>query len=133
MQWLVNNSLFKGVCRSIWLCKLTFPVIYRPTSNKSEWHQTSIILIIFQAMTYNLSSKDHHLQNDMTPFFSANLVQVSESQTKCWCKKTMKLSQKQAKSCGKQNCINTITEINQVQLERMEPDLLKAINWKQIM
>ena len=47
-------------------------------------------------MTYNLSSKDHHLQNDMTPFFSANLVQVSESQTKCWCKKTMKLSQKQA-------------------------------------
>ena len=46
MQWLVNTSLLKVICRGIWLCKLTYPVIYRLTLNKSDLHQTNTILNI---------------------------------------------------------------------------------------
>ena len=46
MQWLINTSLLKVICRGVWLCKLTYPVIYRLTLNKSDLRQTSNILSI---------------------------------------------------------------------------------------
>ena len=46
MQWLVNTSLLKFICRGIWLCKITYPVICRLTLNKSDLHQTNAILNI---------------------------------------------------------------------------------------
>ena len=36
--------MLKVICRAVWLCKLTYPVIYRLTLSKSDLHQTSTIL-----------------------------------------------------------------------------------------
>ena len=46
MQWLVNTSLVKVICRGIWLWKPTCPVIYRLTLNKSDLRHTSKMLNI---------------------------------------------------------------------------------------
>ena len=93
MQWLVNTSLLKVICRGVWLCKLTYPVIYRLTLNKSDLRQASYIQIIYklytsyiEAITFNLSNKDNHLWNDMITVLSANFAQVSATQTEFWCK-----------------------------------------------
>ena len=40
------TSLLKVICRSVWLCKLTYPVIYRLILNKSHLRQTSKVLNI---------------------------------------------------------------------------------------
>ena len=86
MQWLVNTSLLKVICRGVWLCKLTYPVIYRLTLNKSDLRQTSTILNIIEAITFNLSNKDNHLWNDMIAVLSAKFTHVSATQTVFWCK-----------------------------------------------
>ena len=44
MHWLINTSLLKVICRGAWLCKLTYPVIYRLTVNRLELPQISAIL-----------------------------------------------------------------------------------------
>ena len=46
MQWLVTTSLLKVICRGVWLCELTYPVIYRLTFDKSNLRQTSKIINI---------------------------------------------------------------------------------------
>ena len=43
-----NTSLLKVKCRSIWLCKLIYPVICRLTLNKSDMHQTNTVLNIYK-------------------------------------------------------------------------------------
>ena len=48
MQWLVNTSLLKVICRGVWLCKLTYPVIYRLTMINSDLRKTSNMLSIIQ-------------------------------------------------------------------------------------
>lgn len=53
---------------------------FRPVPNK--YNINSI-----EAMTSYLSSKYQHLWNEITAFLIANLEQVSETQTECWCKK----------------------------------------------
>ena len=69
MQWLVNTSLLKVICRGVWLCTLTYPVIYRLTLNKSDLQQRSKII-------FSLSSKGSHLSNDnMITVLSANFAQ----------------------------------------------------------
>ena len=40
--WLANNVLWTD----IWLCKLTYPIIYKLTLNKLDLRQTSNILSI---------------------------------------------------------------------------------------
>ena len=52
----------------------------RPVPNKYNINN-------IETMTSYLSSKDQHLENEMTAFLIANLEQVSKSQTECWCKK----------------------------------------------
>ena len=70
------------MCRGIWLCKITYPVIYRLTLNKSDLHQTNAILNIY-AMTFNLSNKDSYIWYTMMTVLGANFAQVSASQTEC--------------------------------------------------
>ena len=59
-QWLVNTSLLKVIWRGICLCKITYPVIYRLTLNKSDLYQRNTILNIY-AMIFNLSNKNNCL------------------------------------------------------------------------
>ena len=111
MQWLINASLFKVICRGIWLCKLTYPVIYRLTLNKSDLHQTNTILNIYE-MIFSLSNKDNYLWNFMI-MISANFAQVNATQTECWCKMNCETDPK-TKAGAKENgirwcqqCINS--------------------------
>ena len=110
MQWLINTSLFKVICRGIWLCKLTCPVIYRLTWNKSDLNQTNKILNIY-AMTFSLSNKDNYLWNAMITVLSANFAQVSATQTECWCKMNCETHPK-TKACAKQNGIRWCQQCN---------------------
>ena len=110
MQWLINTSLFKVICRGIWLCKLTCPVIYRLTWNKSDLNQTNKILNIY-AMTFSLSNKDNYLWNAMITVLSANFAQVSATQTECWCKMNGETHPK-TKVCAKWNGIRWCQQCN---------------------
>lgn len=65
---------------------------------------------------------------------STNFAQVSAVQGEDWCTLNYKLNQKKANACGKQNGINDANNAtNQVQSNRIKRDLIKSINWKQIM
>ena len=87
MQLLVNTSLLKVICGGAWLCKLTYPLIYRLTWTKSYLHQTNTILNRYiEALASNLSVKDNSIWNGMITVLSANFVQVSATETECWCK-----------------------------------------------
>ena len=79
MQWLVNTSLLKVIRRDVWLCKLTYPIIYRLTLNKLDLRQTNNVLFI-KAITFNLSNQGNHLWNDIITVLSANFAQVSATQ-----------------------------------------------------
>ena len=39
-----------------------------------------------EAITFNLSTKDNHLWNEMITVISANFTQVSATQSEFWCK-----------------------------------------------
>ena len=97
-------------CRNIWLCKLTYPVIYRLTLSKSDLYQTNTILNIY-AMTFNFSNKDNYLWNVMIVVLSANFTQVSATQTECWCKMNCETHPK-TKACAKQNGIRWCQQCN---------------------
>ena len=45
-------------------------------------------------MTLNLCNKDNHLQNDMLTVLNTNFVQVSATQTECFCKLNHETQQK---------------------------------------
>ena len=78
--------------------------------NKSDQHQTNTILNIY-AMTFNLSNKDNYLWNAMITVLSANFVQVSATQTECWCKMNCETHPK-TKACAKQNGIRWCQQCN---------------------
>ena len=111
MQWLVNTSLLKVIRRDVWLCKLTYPVIYRLTLNKLDLRQTNIVLFI-KAITFNLSNQGNYLWNDIIPVLSANFAQVSATQIR---------------ASSKQNCIRWCQQCNKPSpIGRIERDWLKG-------
>ena len=106
MQWLVNTSLLKVICRSICLCKLAYPVIYRLTLNKSDLHQTSKILNIILKQLPSISAIRTTIY-EMTWSLSSVLtwhrpVQLKLNSDVNW---TIKLNKKQIKASVKQNGI----------------------------
>ena len=101
MQCLINTSLLKVICRGIWLCKLTYPVIYRLTLNKSGLHQTNTILNIY-TMTFNLRNNYNYLWDAMITVLKANFSKVSATQTECWCKMNCE-TQPKTKAYAKRN------------------------------
>ena len=106
MQCLINTSLLKVICRGIWLCKLTHPVIYRLTLNKSGPHQTNTILNIY-TMTFNLRNNYNYLWDAMITVLKANFSKVNATQTECWCKmnsETQRKTKAYAKRNGKRLC-----------------------------
>ena len=46
-------------------------------------------------MTFNLSNKDNYVWYIMITVLSDNFARVSATQTECWCKWTVKRTQKQ--------------------------------------
>ena len=60
-----------------------------------------------EAFPFNLSNKDNHLWNDMITVLSANLTQVSATQTKFWCKSNDQVEPKTNKgNCEAKRDIN---------------------------
>ena len=48
--------MLKVKCRGIWLCKLTYPVIYRLTVNRSDLRQTITLLNIIEKQLPSISA-----------------------------------------------------------------------------
>ena len=94
MQWLINTSFLKIIRRGIWLCKLTYPVIYSVTLNKSDLNQANGIVDIY-AMTFNLRNKDNYLWNAIINVLSANFSQVVRLKLNADIKWTVKHTQKE--------------------------------------
>ena len=98
MPCLVKTSLLKVICRGIWLCKLTYPVSQRLTSNNSDLRISAIRATIYE-MTISLSSI-------LTLHRS---VQLSLNAHVNW---TMKRSRKQIKTHTKQSGIMWCQQCN---------------------
>ena len=128
MQWLVNTSLVKVICRGVWLCKLTYPVIYSLTLNKSDLYQTSKILnIIYKQLPSILATRTTiyemtwSLSSVLTLYRSVQLKMNSDVN---W---IIKLSQKQIRASAKQNGIRWCQQCNKPDtIGRTERDLLKG-------
>ena len=106
MQWLVTTSLLKVICRGVWLFKLTYPVIYRLTLNKSDLRQRSKILNIIQKQLISISAIPTTIY-EMTWSLSSVLtlyrpVQLKLNSDVSW---TNKLNEKQIRVSAKQNGI----------------------------
>ena len=124
MQWLVNTSLLKVICRGIWLCKLTYPVIYRLTLNKSDLHQTNTILNIYKqwppisAIRTTIYEMPWSLSSMLTLHRSVQLKLNSDVN---W---TIKLSQNQVRANTKQNSIRWCQQFSKPDtIGRIERDL----------
>ena len=128
MQWLVNTSLLKVICRGVWLCKLTYPVIYRLTMNKSDLRQTSKILNIILKQLPSISAIRTTIY-EMTRSQSSVLaldrsVQLKLNSDVNW---TIKLSQKQIRASVKQNGIRWCQQCNKPgTIGKGERDLLEG-------
>ena len=128
MQWLVNTTLLKVLCRGVWLCKLTYPVIYRFILNKSDQRQTSKILNIIQKQLSSISAIRTTIYK-MTWSLSSVLTFHRSKQLKLnsdvnW---TIKLSQKQIRESAKQNGIRWCQQCSKPgAIGRKERDLLKG-------
>ena len=114
MQWLINTRLLKVICRDVWLWKLTCPVIYRLTLNKSDLRQTSKIRTTIYEMIWSLSSV-------LTLHRSVQLKLNSDVR---W---TIKLSHKQIRASAQQNGIRWCQQCNKPgTIGATERDLLKG-------
>ena len=104
--------MLKVICRGIWLCKLTYRVIYRLMLNKSELRQTSTIPNIYKqwpwisAIRTTIYKMTCSLSSMLTLYRS---VQLKLNAFVNW---TMKRSKKQIKACGKQNGIRWCQQCN---------------------
>ena len=128
MQWLVNTTLLKVICRGVCLCKLTYPVIYRLILNKSDQRQTSKILNIIQKQLSSISAVRTTIYK-MTWSLSSVLTFHRSKQLKLnsdvnW---TIKLSQKQIRESAKQNGIRWCQQCSKPGARgRIDCDLLKG-------
>ena len=113
MQWLVTTSLLRVICRGVWLFKLTYPVIYRLTLNKSDLRQRSKILNIIQKQLISISAIPTTIY-EMTWSLSSVLtlyrpVQLKLNSDVSW---TNKLNEKQIRVSAKQNGIKWSQQCN---------------------
>ena len=128
MQWLVNTSLLKVICRGVWLCKLTYPLIYGLTLNNSDLRQTSNIISIIQKQLPPISAIRTTIY-DMTwsPSSVLTLHRSAELKLNSDVNWTIKLNQKQKRASAKQNSIGWCQECNKLgAISWAERDLLKG-------
>ena len=106
MQWLVNTSLLKFICRDVWLCNLTYPVIYRLILTKSDLCETSNILSITYKQLHLISALKTTI-NEMiwSPSSALALHRSVQLKLNSDVKWAIKLIQKQIRTNAKQNGI----------------------------
>ena len=128
MQWLVNTSLLKVICRGVWLCKLTYPAIYRLTLNKSDLRQTNNILSIIQKQLPSISAiRTTIYEMTWPPPTVLTLHRSAQLKLNSDLNWTIKLSQKQIRASAKQNGIRWCQQCNKPgAIGRTERDLLKG-------
>ena len=124
MQWLVNTRLLKVLCRGIWLCKLTYPVIYMLTLNKSDLRQTSNILSILLSISAIRTTIYEITWSPSSVLTLHRSVQLKLNSGVNW---TIKLSQKQVRESAKQNSIRWCQQYNKPgAIGKTERDLLQG-------
>ena len=128
MQWLVNTSLPEVTCRCVWLSKVTYPVTYRLTLNKSDLLQTSNILTIIYKQLPSISAIRATIYEitwslPLVPTLH-KLVQLKWNSD---VNRTIELSQKQIRGNAKQNSIRWCQQSNKPgAICRTECDFLKG-------
>ena len=130
MQWLVNTSLLKVICRGDWLYKLTYPVIYRLTLSKSDLCQTSNnIKHYIETITFNHSNKDNHPWNDMITALMLTLHSSAQLKLNSDVNWTIKLSQKQKKGKCEAKRHKVMPTMHQTKSNRQNRALLAQRLW----
>ena len=128
MQWIVNTTLLKIIYRGVCLCKLTYPVIYRLTLDKSYLCQTSNILSIIEKQLPSISAIRATIYKiALSPSSVLTLHRSAQLQLNSDVNWTSKLSQKQISASVKQSDIRWCQKCKKPgAIGRIECDLLKG-------
>ena len=113
MQWLVNTSLLRVICRGPCLCKLTYPLVYRLTLNKSDLRRTSHILSTIMKHLPSISAiRTIIYEVTWSPSSVLTLHRSAQLKLNSDVNWTIKLSQKQIRASAKQNGIRWCQQCN---------------------
>ena len=128
MQWLVNTSLLRVICRGPCLCKLTYPLVYRLTLNKSDLRRTSHILSTIMKHLPSISAiRTIIYEITWSPSSVLTLHRSAQLKLNSDVNWTIKLSQKQIRASAKQNGIRWCQQCNKPgAIGRTERGLLKG-------
>ena len=132
MQWLVNTSLLRVICRGPCLCKLTYPLVYRLTLNKSDLRRTSHILSTIMKHLPSISAiRTIIYEITWSPSSVLTLHRSAQLKLNSNVNWTIRLSQEQIRASAKQNGIRWCQQCDKPgAIGRTERDLLKGYELK---